>query len=146
MREPVTGHPSVVFRPVAAPWHAAKVGSREYHGFPFEIDRETRQHPASLGDGDDGVTPFSIEGHEGVRFPIRRYLYFLGDGAVCLEQGIVVFSRKPQGADGGGKRRGFCVVKAGRLIASRYLGLSLPDAQGEFISTQGPRRDICKCR
>jgi len=116
MREPVTGHAPGIFRPVPTAWYTTEILSREHHDYPIEIDRDVGQLPTSLGDGDDRVTPSSIENCKRMWVPVGRDLYFLGDGAAGPEENVVAFPGEPQGNDVGYRRRMFQDVNVGRLV------------------------------
>ena len=107
MRESVTGHPSGIFRPVPTPWYATEVVLCEHRDYPVEVNCDIEQLPACLGDGDDGVTPPSLEDSEGMSVPIRRNLCFRGDRTAGLEEGVVAFSGEFQRDDVGDQYRMF---------------------------------------
>ena len=143
MRESVTRHPSGIFRPVPTPWHAAEIFFLEYRYCPVEIDRDVGQPPTNLGDRNDGIAPSSVKSHEGIWVFVGRGLYLPGYGAVCLEEGVVVFSGVLQGNDMGDQRRMFHNVNAGNLVVSRGLSLSfLNTPRGEFVFVETTLREI----
>ena len=133
MREPVAGHPPGIFRPVPTTWYAAEIVFRQRHDYSVEIDRDVGQLPTDLGDGDDGVTPSSIESREGMWVPVRKDLYFSGDRTADLEENVVAFLGELQRNDVGDGRWMSRDVNVGRFVVSRGLSLSILRApQGRF--------------
>jgi hypothetical protein len=140
MCESVTGDPSVIFRPESAAWHATEILPSEYHNSPVEIDRDVRELPVNLCDGNDGVGAYSIESHEGIRVLLGRDLYLPGHRTAGLEEGAVDFFGEPERNDVGDEGRIFRDVNAGRLTARRSFGLSFPGASlGESFFVESTR-------